>query len=53
MLLALVLIFALQSRNLTSRWVAVLLIAVPIILPVYFNSGLTYLLMKWLRVEHT
>jgi hypothetical protein len=35
-----------------SRWVAVLLIAVPIIIQVYFNSGLTYLLMKWLRVEH-
>jgi len=53
LLLTLVLIFAFQSRNLTSRWVAVLLIAVPIILQVYFNSGLTYVLMKWLRVEHS
>jgi arsenite transporter len=53
LLLTLVLIFAFQSKNLTSRWVAVLLIAVPIILQVYFNSGLTYLLMKWLRVEHS
>ena len=52
LLLTLVLIFAFQSRNLTSRWLAVLLIAVPIILQVYFNSGLTYLLMRWLRVEH-
>ena len=52
LLLTLVLIFAFQSKNLTSRWVAVLLIAVPIIVQVYFNSGLTYLLMKWLRVEH-
>jgi ACR3 family arsenite transporter len=52
LLLTLVLIFAFQSKNLTSRWVAVLLIAVPIILQVYFNSGLTYLLMRWLRVEH-
>ena len=52
LLLTLVLIFAFQSKNLTSRWVAVLLIAVPIIIQVYFNSGLTYLLMKWLRVEH-
>ena len=51
LLLTLVLIFAFQSRNLTSRWVAVLLIAVPIILQVYFNSGLTYLLMRWLRVQ--
>ena len=31
---------------------AVLLVAVPIILQVYFNSGLTYLLMRWFRVEH-
>jgi arsenite transporter len=53
LLLTLVLIFAFQSKNLTSRWVAVLLIAVPIIIQVYFNSGLTYLLMKWLRVEHS
>jgi arsenite transporter len=53
LLLTLVLIFAFQAKNLTNRWVAVLLIAVPIILQVYFNSGLTYLMMKWLRVEHS
>src|SRR5690242_13147163 len=52
LLLTLVLIFAFQSKNLTIRWLAVLLIAVPIILQVYFNSGLTYLLMRWFRVEH-
>lgn len=52
LLLTLVLIFAFQSKNLTARWLAVLLIAVPIILQVYFNSGLTYLLMRWFRVEH-
>jgi arsenite transporter len=52
LLLTLVLIFAFQSKNLTSRWFAVLLIAVPIIIQVYFNSGLTYLLMRRLRVEH-
>ena len=32
---------------------AVLLIAVPITLQVYFNSALTYLLMKLFRVEHS
>ena len=53
LLLTLVLLFAFQSQNLTSRWAAVLLIAVPIVLQVYFNSGLTYLLMRWLRVEHS
>ena len=52
LLLTLVLIFAFQSKNLTSRWVAVLLIAVPIILQVYFNSGLTYMLMRRFRVQH-
>jgi len=52
LLLTLVLIFAFQSRNLTHRWVAVALIAVPIVIQVYFNSGLTYLLMRRLRVEH-
>jgi ACR3 family arsenite transporter len=52
LLLTLVLIFAFQSDNLTRRWMAVLLIAVPIIIQVYFNSGLTYLLMRGLRVEH-
>jgi ACR3 family arsenite transporter len=52
LLLTLVLIFAFQSKNLTGRWLAVLLLAVPIIIQVYFNSGLTYLLMRRLRVEH-
>jgi arsenite transporter len=53
LLLTLVLIFAFQADNLTRRWVAVLLISVPIIIQVYFNSGLAYLLMKVLRVEHS
>ena len=52
LLLTLVLIFAFQSKNLTSRPFAVLLIAVPIVIQVYFNSGLSYLLMRRLRVEH-
>jgi arsenite transporter len=52
LLLTLVLIFAFQSKNLTGQWGAVLLIAVPIVIQVYFNSGLTYLLMRRVRVEH-
>ena len=52
LLLTLVLIFAFQAENLTLRWPLVLLLAVPIILQVYFNSGLTYILMRWLRVPH-
>jgi ACR3 family arsenite transporter len=53
LLLTLVLIFAFQADNLTRRWFMVLLIAVPIILQVYANSGITYLLMRLFRVEHS
>ena len=52
LLLTLVLIFAFQAENLTSKWFAVLLLAVPITLQVYFNSSLAYLLMRWLKVPH-
>ncbi|MBN1867534.1 ACR3 family arsenite efflux transporter [Candidatus Sumerlaeota bacterium] len=52
LLATLVLIFAFQAENLTTRWFAVILITVPILLQVYFNSGLTYLLMRFFRVEH-
>lgn len=52
LLLTLVLIFAFQAENLTARWFAVLLLAVPILIQVYFNSGLAYLLMRAFKVEH-
>ncbi|MGD1086205.1 MAG: arsenical-resistance protein, partial [Verrucomicrobiota bacterium] len=52
LLLTLLLIFAFQSKNLTSRWFAVVLLAIPIVIQVYFNAGLTYLLMRRLRVDH-
>jgi ACR3 family arsenite transporter len=52
LLATLVLIFAFQAENLTSKWFAVVLIAVPIACQVYFNSGLTYLLMRWFKVPH-
>jgi ACR3 family arsenite transporter len=52
LLLTLVLIFAFQAKNLLGQPFAVLLIAVPILIQVYFNSGLSYLLMRRLRVEH-
>jgi len=52
LLVTLVLIFAFQAENLTQRWFAVLLIAVPILIQVYFNSGLAYLLMRRFRVPH-
>ncbi|MBI2812993.1 MAG: ACR3 family arsenite efflux transporter [Opitutae bacterium] len=52
LLATLVLIFAFQAENLTARWLAVVLIAVPISIQVYFNSSLTYLLMRWFKVPH-
>lgn len=52
LLATLVLIFAFQAENLTTKWLAVILLAVPIMLQVYFNSGLTYLLMRLFRVPH-
>ena len=52
LLATLVLIFAFQADNITGRWFHVLLIAVPILIQVYFNSALAYGLMKWRRVPH-
>ena len=52
LLATLVLIFAFQADNLTSRFFHVVLIAIPLLIQVYFNSGLTYGLMKWLAVPH-
>jgi ACR3 family arsenite transporter len=52
LLVTLVLIFAFQAQNLTRRWFTVVLIAVPIVIQVYFNSSLAYLLMRAFRVEH-
>jgi arsenite transporter len=49
----LVLIFAFQADNITSRFFHVVLIAVPITLQVYLNAALAYGLMKWLKVEHS
>src|SRR5208282_4423508 len=52
LLLTLILIFAFQAENLTARWLAVALLAVPIVIQVYFNSTLVYLLMRKWRVPH-
>ena len=52
LLTTLVMIFAFQADNITARWFHVLLIAVPILIQVYFNSSLTYLLMRLFRVKH-
>jgi len=53
LLATLVLIFAFQADNITGRFFHVALIAVPILIQVYFNSSLTYGLMRLFRVEHS
>ena len=52
LLATLVFIFAFQADNITGRWLHVLLIAVPILIQVYFNAGLAYGLMRWFRIPH-
>jgi ACR3 family arsenite transporter len=53
LLATLVAIFAFQAENITSRAFHVALIAVPILIQVYFNSGLTYGLMRFFRVPYS
>jgi ACR3 family arsenite transporter len=52
LLATLILIFAFQAGNITTKPLHVLLIAVPIVIQVYFNSSLAYGLMRLLRVEY-
>jgi arsenite transporter len=52
LLATLVLIFAFQAENITTRLFHVLLIAIPILIQVYFNSSLTYGLMRLCRVPY-
>jgi arsenite transporter len=52
LLATLVLIFAFQADNLTGRFGHVVLIAIPILIQVYFNSALAYGLMRWFRIPH-
>jgi ACR3 family arsenite transporter len=52
LLLTLILIFAFQAENIATRWFHVLLISIPLIIQVYFNSSFAYGLMKFFKVEH-
>ena len=53
LLVTLVCIFAFQADNITTRFFHIVLIAIPILIQVYFNSSLTYGLMKWFKVPHS
>ncbi len=52
LLVTLVCIFAFQADNITSRFLHIVLIAIPILVQVYFNASLAYWLMKRFRVPH-
>ena len=52
LLATLVFIFAFQAENITTRMLHVVLIAVPILIQVYFNSALTYGLMRLVKVPY-
>jgi arsenite transporter len=52
LLTTLVLIFAFQAENITTRVFHVALIAVPILIQVYFNASLAYGLMRVFKVPY-
>lgn len=52
LLLTLVCMFAFQAQNVLGKTVHVVLIAMPILLQVYLNAGLTYGLMHHWQVPH-
>jgi ACR3 family arsenite transporter len=53
LLATLVLIFAFQADNITGKFFHVILIAIPILIQVYFNSSLAYGLMRLFKVEYS
>ena len=53
LLATLVLIFAFQGEVILGKLSHIGLIAVPLLIQVYFNSSLTYGLARWLRVPHS
>lgn len=53
LLATLVCIFAFQAGNITGKFSHVVLISIPILLQVYFNSSLAYGLMRVLKVPYS
>jgi arsenical-resistance protein len=52
LLATLVIIFAFQGEVILGNWFNIVLIAIPITIQVYFNSGLAYWLSKTFKVPH-
>jgi arsenite transporter len=52
LLTTLVLLFAFQGQQILAQPTVIALLAVPILIQVYFNSGLAYLLNRWSGEQH-
>lgn len=52
LLATLVLLFGFQGETITRQPLVIALLAVPIVIQVYFNAGLAYGLSRWLKVPH-
>ena len=53
LLATLIIIFAFQGEVITNNWFSIVLIAIPILIQVYFNSTLSYGLAKYFKVPHS
>lgn len=53
LLLTIVLLFGFQGQQIIEQPVVILILSIPIIIQVYFNSGLAYLLNRKLGVAHS
>jgi len=52
LLATLVLLFGFQGDAIVAQPIVIVLLAVPIVLQVYFNAGIAYGLSRWLKVPH-
>lgn len=52
LLATLVLLFGFQGDRILAQPLVIALLAVPILIQVYFNAGLAYLLNRWFKVPH-
>jgi len=52
LLATLVLLFAFQGEAILKQPLVILMLAIPILIQVYFNSGLAYLLNRYFKVAH-
>jgi ACR3 family arsenite transporter len=53
LLATLIIIFAFQGEVITGNWFSIVLIAIPILIQVYFNSTLAYSLAKYFKVPYS